>query len=139
MLGGAVVVALAAVWCVPQIKATYPVYRKALDGAGVDVALALFLTAGVILTTELFYRGILLFAAERWLGVAAVYAVLPVYVADHLGAPPAEVIASVAAGALLGHLALATRSLWPGFVVHAACALAVDLGSIGTAAAAGGG
>lgn len=130
LLCGAVVVAGVAVWSSSSITETYPVYREALGGEWVDVTLALFLTGGLILTTELFYRGVMLFAAEKWFGKMAVYAVLPIYVLDHIGAPPVEVAGSILTGAVLGHLALETRSLWPGFVIHAACALTVDFGSI---------
>ena len=130
LLCGALVVAGTAVWSFSAISETYPVYREALGGEWMDVTLALLLTGGLILTTELFYRGIMLFAAEKWFGKMSVYAVLPIYVLDHIGAPPVEVAASVVTGAVLGHLALETRSLWPGFIIHAACALTVDLGSI---------
>lgn len=130
LLCGALVVAGTAVWSFSAIRETYPVYRKALSGEWVDVTLALLLTGGLILTTELFYRGVMLFAGEKWFGKMAVYAVLPIYVLDHIGAPPVEVAASVVTGAVLGHLALETRSLWPGFIIHAACALTVDVGSI---------
>lgn len=121
LVAGAIIIGLFAVAAVPGIREHYPSPRHALAPA---------LTAALILATEIFYRGGMLFTLERRLGPLAVYVVLPPYVLDHLGGPPAEVLASIIAGVILGHLALVTRSVWPGFAVHASCAVTVDLASL---------
>ena len=129
LIPGAVLLGVLAAALIPNVRLTYPVFRAA--GQGVDsVLLSCGLTLALILATELFYRGAALFSLERGFGTWAVYLLLPVYVLDHLGAPTAELAGSLVAGALLGHLALSCRSLWPGFAVHACCALAVDLTSL---------
>jgi hypothetical protein len=130
LLVGGVGVALFAVRYAGGVREMYPVYRGALSGDAGDVVVAEALTVGMILFTELFYRGFFLFKTEQSFGVWAVYLLLPVYVLDHVGACWAEVAGSVVAGAVLGHLALQARSIWPGFFVHAGCAVSVDLASI---------
>jgi membrane protease YdiL (CAAX protease family) len=83
----------------------------------------------LLLCTELFYRGFALRSVARSWPRAAALIVLPIYVLDHVGAPMPELVGSAAAGLILGQLALVTRSIWPGFAIHVACALAVDLGT----------
>lgn len=126
---GAGLVGLLAVRYVPGVAGAYPVYQAAARSVA-GVLLSTAMTLSLILATELFYRGAALFSLERGFGRRAVYLLLPVYVLDHLGAPVAELVGSAAAGALLGHLALASRSIWPGLVIHACCALTVDLASM---------
>ena len=128
-VGGAAL-GLAAAALLPEVRATYPVYRAAINGGLPPLLLSAALTLALILATELFYRGAALQLPARGLGSLAIYLVLPIYVLDHLGAPTVELVGSAAAGALLGHLALGTRSVWPGFAVHACAAVAADLGSV---------
>ncbi len=120
---------LLAVRYVPALRDAYPVFHTASRSPG-GVLLSCGLTASLILATELFYRGVALFSLERGFGAWTVYLLLPIYVLDHLGAPVAEVAGSAAAGLLLGHMALAGRSVWPPFLIHASCALVVDLASM---------
>ena len=126
---GAALLGLLAAQYVPGVREAYPVYRAAGQNVS-SVVLSSAMTLALILATELFYRGAALFSLEQGFGRWAVYLLLPVYALDHLGAPTAELAGSVVAGALLGHLALAGRSIWPGFMIHACCALAVDLASM---------
>ena len=121
---------LLAVRHVPGLRDTYPVFHTASRSVG-GVLLSCGLTASLILATELFYRGAALFSLERGFGHRpAVLIMAPIYVLDHLGAPWGEVAGSAVAGLLLGHMALAGRSVWPTFVAHASCALVVDLASM---------
>ena len=131
---GAGLLGLLAVHHVPGVPEVYPVFRAAGQSVG-GVLLSCALTLSLILATEMFYRGAALRSLQRGFGARAVYLLLPVYVLDHLGAPAGELVGSVAAGALLGHLALAGRSIWPGLAIHASCALVVDLASMVTSGA----
>lgn len=126
LLPAAVLLGVAAVLWVPGVRESYPVFRAAGCSPG-NLLLSGALTLALIAATELFYRGAALFALERGFGRSAVYLLLPIYVLDHVGAPGAELAGSALTGALLGHLALRTRSIWPGLAIHVACALSVDL------------
>jgi hypothetical protein len=88
------------------------------------------LVAGLILCTEIFYRGLALQAVRDGFGPAAVYLVAAIYTLDHVGAPTPELVGSAAAGIALGRLALVARSPWPGLAAHLGCALAVDLAAL---------
>ena len=125
-LAGAVLLGTIATLAVPGIADHYPVYRPARNSLA-HLTLSVGLTALLILCTELFYRGVALNALASHVGDKAVFLILPVYVLDHIGAPAAELAGSALAGIFLGFLALRTRSIWPGFAVHAGCAITVDI------------
>jgi hypothetical protein len=118
-----------AAWLSSDLRSYYPIYQDAGRSA-LDLGLGESLTFALILATELFYRGAPLFLLERHFGRAAVYLLVPIYTLDHLGATSGELAASALAGLLLGHLALRTRSIWPGLAAHAACAVSVDISSV---------
>lgn len=123
---GACLLGVLAALLSPGVREVYPVFRAAGE-SGINLVLSVGMTLCLILATELFYRGGALFLLERYFGPRAIYLLLPIYVLDHVGAPLVELAGSAVAGALLGHLALSCRSIWPGFAAHACCALAVDL------------
>jgi len=109
-----------------ELAETYPVYRRAGENL-LNLAVSESLVLGLILTTELFYRGIALTLLASRFGGLAVYLLVPLYFLDHVGAPMPELLGSIVTGVVLGHLALATRSIWPGVAIHAACAVCTDL------------
>jgi membrane protease YdiL (CAAX protease family) len=75
---------------------------------------------------EFFFRGFLLFALERYLGVYAIFVMVIPYCMIHFGKPFAEVLAAIPAGVVLGALALRTRSIWPGALLHISVGWAMD-------------
>ncbi|MFT3928043.1 MAG: CPBP family intramembrane metalloprotease [Myxococcales bacterium] len=86
-------------------------------GQGAVVILCL---AGVIpLMEELLFRGIFMFGLSRRYGPAfGILLSSVLFGVVHLGAVPA--LYATVAGVLLGWLALATRSVWPGVALHGA-------------------
>jgi membrane protease YdiL (CAAX protease family) len=129
LLMAAVLTGLLATWLIPSLRESYPVVRTASRSTGMFLV-SCSLTVGLILATELFYRGLALSAMQNGFGIGAVPILAAVYALDHIGAPTAELVGSGFTGLLLGTLALRLRSIWPGFIVHAGCALAVDLTSV---------
>jgi membrane protease YdiL (CAAX protease family) len=82
--------------------------------------------ATILFSTEFFFRGVLLFSLESRLGVHAVgLSVLP-YCLIHVHKPFPEALGSIVAGYVLGTLALRTRSIGGGVIVHCAVALGMD-------------
>lgn len=75
---------------------------------------------------EFFFRGFLLFALARSLGSAAIFVSVVPYTMIHFGKALPETLGSVIAGIVLGTLALRTRSIYGGVLLHCAVAWTMD-------------
>ena len=106
-----------------EFQRVYPLYRGPASGRLLWLVVYGLHFVGV----ELFFRGFLLFPFERRLGVLApIVGALP-YLMTHFGKPLPETLAALPAGLVLGWLALETRSIWGGVLVHVAIALAMEV------------
>lgn len=76
---------------------------------------------------EFIFRGYLLFTLEKTMGKAAILAQTMPFVIMHFGKPELETLGSIVAGLALGLLALRTRSMWYGAVIHIGAAFSMDL------------
>jgi len=76
---------------------------------------------------EFFFRGYLLFSLERQLGPAAIFVCTVPYCMVHFHKPMAEAFAAIVAGIVLGYVALRTRCIWSGVLVHLMVAITMDL------------
>lgn len=76
---------------------------------------------------ELFFRGWMLGALRRTLGASAVFAMAVPYCMIHYGKPYLEAHGAIVAGVVLGSLAMRTRSIYAGFLVHVTVALLMDV------------
>lgn len=86
---------------------------------GQGVLVVLCVVALVPITEELLFRGLFLFGLERRYGAGFALLLSSCFFGIvHIGAVPA--VYATAAGLLLGGLALATRSVWPGIALHGA-------------------
>jgi hypothetical protein len=70
------------------------------------------------ISTELIFRGFLVVGMAHLLGRGTVLPMVVVYAFLHFGKPLGECVGSVFGGYLLGILALHSRSLWGGVVLH---------------------
>jgi membrane protease YdiL (CAAX protease family) len=75
---------------------------------------------------ELFFRGWVLGALRRSLGAAAIFAMAVPYCMIHYGKPYLEAHGAIVAGIVLGSLAMRTRSIYAGFLVHITVAFLMD-------------
>ncbi len=75
---------------------------------------------------ELFFRGFILGALRRSLGASAIFAMAVPYCMIHYGKPYLEANGAIVAGIVLGSLAMRTRSIYAGFLVHITVALSMD-------------
>jgi membrane protease YdiL (CAAX protease family) len=82
------------------------------------------------LALEFFFRGFMLQPLRRFWGSPAIFAMMAPYVMIHIGKPMLECFAAIVAGIVLGTLALRTRSIWSGFLIHVSVALSMDIISI---------
>jgi CAAX protease family protein len=75
---------------------------------------------------EFFFRGFMLQSLKRSLGAYAVFVMAVPYCMIHFGKPMPETLGAVAAGVVLGTLALRTGSIWAGVMIHVSVAWAMD-------------
>ncbi len=79
---------------------------------------------------EYFFRGFMIQPLRREMGSSVIFAMMIPYVMIHIGKPMIECFAAIIAGVVLGTLALRTRSIWSGILIHVSVALSMDLLSI---------
>jgi len=79
---------------------------------------------------EFFFRGPLLFRLEQRFSHAAIGIMVVPYALIHIYKPFPEALGSIAAGLILGYLALKARSIWPGVCIHVSVAFSMDLSAL---------
>ena len=107
-------------------QATYPFYKLAARSWTDFVAWEL-MYASTFLALEVFFRGFLLFPLKRALGSYAIFVMIVPYCMIHFHKPVAEVVGAIFAGIVLGTLAMVTRSVWCGVLIHISVAWTMDL------------
>lgn len=107
----------------------YPFYRDA-SRSWFDFWAWELLYAAQFFSLEFFFRGFWLTAAKRAMGSHAIYAMVVPYCMIHFGKPFLETLAAIIAGIVLGTLALRTRSIWSGFLIHVTVAVSMDLAAL---------
>ncbi len=77
---------------------------------------------------ELFFRGLLVVGLIRFVGTDAILPMAAFYCTIHFGKPLAECISSFFGGLILGVLAVRTRTILGGLIVHLGLAWLMELG-----------
>jgi membrane protease YdiL (CAAX protease family) len=109
----------------PDFGTYYPFYKQ--SSRSWSDYLAWELMYGVqFFALELFFRGWMLGALRRSMGSAAIFAMAVPYCMIHYGKPYLETNGAIVAGIVLGSLALKTRSIYAGFLVHITVAFSMD-------------
>ena len=103
----------------------YPVYRSAGDSLP-GYLIWEFTYALQFIMIEFFYRGFMIFALARYFGYHAIFIMAIPYTMVHFSKPLPEAIGSAFTGLALGTLALRTRSIFGGVIIHAAVAISMD-------------
>lgn len=80
------------------------------------------------LSIELFFRGLLIIGLARYAGEYAILPMAAFYCTIHFGKPMGECISSFFGGLALGVIALRTRSIFGGLIVHLGLAWLMELG-----------
>ncbi len=117
----------------PDFLESYPTYRdtNANEFFGVPewvTALIYELCYGWdFVPTELLFRGFLVIGMSRVLGNGAVLPMIVWYCSIHFGRPLGEAVSSLFGGYLLGVLALSTRSIWGGLLIHIGIAWGMEI------------
>jgi membrane protease YdiL (CAAX protease family) len=126
LLFAAVLPLLVAVGLRPEFRTYYPFYRRAGE-SWFDFGVWELLYAFQFFCVEFFFRGFLLASTRRALGSHALLAAMVPYCMVHFTKPLLEVLGAIPAGLVLGLLALQTRSIWGGVLLHVAVALSMDV------------
>lgn len=78
------------------------------------------------LALEFYFRGFLLAALRKTMGAAAIFVIAVPYCMIHYGKPYLEANGAIIAGIVLGSLAMRTKSIYAGFLVHVTVAGLMD-------------
>ena len=109
---------------------TYPFYKWANQGMGYFLAWQA-LYALQFVSLEFFFRGYMLAGLRDRLGSSAIFVMLVPYCMIHYGKPVLETLGAIIAGLVLGTLAMRTRSIWGGAIIHIAVAVTMDSLALG--------
>jgi membrane protease YdiL (CAAX protease family) len=109
----------------PDFSDYYPMYKLA-GRSWIDFAVWELLYVGQFFALEIFFRGFWL-RAMRGFGAGAIWSMVVPYCMIHYGKPYLEACAAVVAGVVLGSLAMRTRSIYAGFLVHGTVAILMDV------------
>lgn len=104
----------------------FPLMNSATDNLKVFLVYeALFIF--FIFSWEFIFRGFILFGLEKKFGVYAISIQMIPFVMLHNGKPFLETFASIFGALILGYLALRTRSILYGFLIHAFILVLLDV------------
>lgn len=80
-----------------------------------------------IFSWEFIFRGFILFGLEKKFGLYSIFIQMIPFVLLHNGKPFMETFAAIFGGLFLGYLALRTRSIFYGFLIHAFILFSLDV------------
>ena len=110
----------------PDFGTYYPFYKGSSRSWG-DLLIWEAMYGAQFFALELFFRGFILGALRRTMGSAAIFAMAVPYCMIHYGKPYLETHGAIVAGIVLGSLAMRTKSIYAGFLVHITVAFLMDL------------
>jgi uncharacterized protein len=105
---------------------TYPFYRLA-NRSSFDLWTWECMYAAQFISLEFFFRGFILKALRRRLGANAIFVMIVPYCMIHYGKPLPETLGAIGAGLILGTLAMRTKSIWGGVLIHIGVAMTMDV------------
>ena len=110
----------------PDFAAHYPFYNLA-QRSWLDFFLWELVYITQFICLEFFFRGFVLHAAQPALGVNSIFVMMVPYTMIHFTKPWLEATGAILFGLFLGILALLSRSIWGGALVHITIAMAMDI------------
>jgi membrane protease YdiL (CAAX protease family) len=110
----------------PEFRHTYPFYRLA-NRSSFDLWTWEALYGAQFVSLEIFFRGFILQGLRRALGSNAIFVMIVPYCMIHYGKPLPETLGAIVAGLILGTLAMRTKSIWGGVLIHIGVAMTMDV------------
>jgi membrane protease YdiL (CAAX protease family) len=110
----------------PAFRETYPFYRLA-NRSYFDLGAWECMYAAQFVSLEFFFRGFLLNGLRRAFGANAIFVMIVPYCMIHYHKPMPETLGAIGAGLILGTLAMRTKSLWGGVLIHIGVATTMDV------------
>ncbi|MEN8151438.1 MAG: CPBP family intramembrane glutamic endopeptidase [Planctomycetota bacterium] len=110
----------------PEFLNTYPFADSARDGLS-ELLIWELLYGLQFFSLEFFFRGFMVFGLEKRFGVSAVIVMTVPYCMIHFQKPMPEATGAIFAGLILGVVALRTRSIFGGVIIHWAVAITMDV------------
>lgn len=110
-----------------DFQRTYPFVKDFGDAWVAPLLIWEVVRATRFIALEFFFRGYLLFSLEEKLGYGAIAASTLPYGLIHFAKPFPEAMGAIFAGAILGLLALRTRTIIGGAIIHGTIAVSMDL------------
>lgn len=107
----------------------YPFYHHA-GRSWLDLLLWELLYISQFVFLEFFFRGFMLNALRPAIGANAIWVMCVPYMMIHLPKLALEATGAILFGLFLGILALQSRSIWGGVLVHAGVALSMDIAAL---------
>jgi membrane protease YdiL (CAAX protease family) len=108
-----------------QFLRTYPFYKYANQSWWHFLRWEV-LYAIQFLSLEFFFRGYMLQGLRHKFGYGAIFVMVVPYCMIHYPKPLPETLGAIVAGIVLGTLAMRTRSIWGGVLIHVGVALTMD-------------
>ncbi|HEU5061046.1 MAG TPA: type II CAAX endopeptidase family protein [Kofleriaceae bacterium] len=105
---------------------TYPFYKWA-NRSAFDLWAWEAMYAVQFMSLEFFFRGFMLKALRPRFGSHAIFVMIVPYCMIHYGKPMPETLGAIIAGLVLGTLAMRTRSIWGGVLIHISVAITMDM------------
>lgn len=121
MFAGTVVTSFAS-----QFTDYYPMYRAAGRSWFDYIAWEFLIYLPQFIWVEFFFRGFLLRALQPAIGAGAVLVMVVPYTMIHFPKPMFESLVALAFGLVAGALALRSRSIWGGVLIHVVIAFSMD-------------
>jgi membrane protease YdiL (CAAX protease family) len=109
---------------------TYPFFKWANQSTYYFISWEL-LYALQFVSLEFFFRGYMLSGLKPRFGTSAIFLMIVPYCMIHYGKPMPETLGAIGAGIILGTLAMRTRSIWGGVLIHIAVAWTMDYLALG--------
>jgi membrane protease YdiL (CAAX protease family) len=109
-----------------SFRHTYPFYKLA-ERSAFDLWAWEAMYAVQFVALEFFFRGFMLKALAPRFGSGAIFVMIVPYCMIHYGKPLPETLGAIGAGLILGTLAMRTRSIWGGVLIHIGVAISMDV------------
>lgn len=104
----------------------FPLMQSAKDDLTIFIIYELLLLI-FLFSWEFIFRGFMLFGLEKRFGLYSIFFQMIPFVILHNGKPFIETFASIFGGIILGYLAIRTRSIIYGFLIHAFILICLDV------------